>query len=77
MWHFTIIIISEPNQLYPGDIFFIIELVELFEQKCIILYSKIEDLQPSFGFWLENHRPSCQVTSSLGSIIPSPKGTVF
>jgi hypothetical protein len=50
MWDF-LLVVFKPNQLNPGNVMLIVELMKMFNEEGIILQSKVKNPEPTSMLW--------------------------
>jgi hypothetical protein len=64
MWDLSISIVCVPDEIYPRDIFLVVELVQMFDKQCCILTSQIYYAKTPLSF-----RPCAFFHATIGLLL--------
>jgi hypothetical protein len=67
------LIVFKPDEVYPRDVLFVVEFVQLFEEKGIILQSQVDHSQTTLLFWFLSNFLGNQVAPLFLSAFPLHK----
>jgi hypothetical protein len=72
MWHYMLIVFI-PDEVYPRDVLFVVEFVQLFEKEGIILQSQVDHSKTTLLFRFLSNFPGNQVAPLFLSVFPLHK----
>ena len=79
MWYFVDVRVV-PQQVYPGDIHFVIEFVEKFEEQGFVMDFEVDHSKPTFIFGSTDHVPRSErsaFVTLLGFLSPEATSSYF